>query len=290
MSAVNLLNSMSPVSVSIATGTKSIAQNNQNENTENAIVVLQEDKVTLSNEKCQCSNGQDCQHQYSSNRSKARMAYLGIAKKASGSTVNTDDTENKPESKNNTVNSNESKDNEKGTLTEEKGANGKTLSDKEKQELKELKSRDLEVKKHEQTHQRVGSPYTSSPSYEYETGPDGKKYAVAGSVSIDSKDEETPEKTAEKMRIIIKAAKAPAQPSSKDLSVAADASRRLNEANAKVHKEKQEQMKENMESAKNKDSVNEDPAKKENEDKNIQDMTNGSTSAAPQKFSESKGF
>ena len=92
------------------------------------------------------------------------------------------------------------------------------------------------------------------------------------------------------MRIIIKAAKAPAQPSSKDLSVAADASRRLNEANAKVQKEKQEQMKENMESANNKDSVNEDPAKKENENKNIQDMTEGSSSIAPQKFSESKGF
>lgn len=288
MSAVNLLNSVSPVSGSIATGKKSIAQNTPNENTENKIVVLQEDKVTLSNEKCQCSNGQDCQHQYSSNRSKARMAYLGITKKVSGSTVNTDNSENKPESKNNTVNFNES--NEKGTLAEEKGANGKPLSDKEKQELQELKSRDLEVKQHEQTHQRVGSPYTSSPSYEYETGPDGKKYAVAGSVNIDSSDADTPEKTAEKMRIIIKAAKAPAQPSSKDLSVAADASRRLNEANAKVQKEKQEQMKENMESANNKDSVNEDPAKKENENKNIQDMTEGSSSIAPQKFSESKGF
>ena len=267
MSTINLLNGMSPVSSNYATGSNSIAQNYSNENNENRILVLQEDTVTLSKDNCQCNDGQHCQHQYSSNRSKARMAYLGIAKKVSYPTVKTD--------------SNEDKTN----VTD-----GKPLSDKEKQELQELKSRDIEVKKHERTHQRVGSPYTSAPSYEYETGPDGKKYAVAGSVNIDSSDADTPEKTAEKMRIIIKAAKAPAQPSSKDLSVAADASRRLNEANAKVQKEKQEQMKENMESANNKDSVNEDPAKKENENKNIQDMTEGSSSIAPQKFSESKGF
>ena len=290
MSTINLLNGMSPVSSNYATGSNSIAQNYSNENNENRILVLQEDTVTLSKDNCQCNDGQNSQHQYSSNRSKARMAYLGIAKKVSDPTVKTDSNEDKTNVSDGTVNTDESKDNEKGSVSEEKGANGKTLSDKEKQQLQELKSRDIEVKKHEQTHQRVGSPYTSAPSYEYETGPDGKKYAVAGSVNIDSSDADTPEKTAEKMRIIIKAAKAPAQPSSKDLSVAADASRRLNEANAKVQKEKQEQMKENMESANNKDSVNEDPAKKENENKNIQDMTEGSSSIAPQKFSESKGF
>ena len=109
-------------------------------------------------------------------------------------------------------------------------------------------------------------------------------------MNIDSKDEETPEKTAEKMRIIIKAAKAPAQPSGKDLSVAADATRRLNEANAEVQKEQQEEMKESLEKTKNKNSLDEDPNKNDTKNKNVQDMTDGSTSSAPQKFSEAKGF
>ena len=290
MSTINLLNGMAPVSSNYATGSNSIAPNCSNENNENRILVLQEDTVTLSKDNCQCNDGQNCQHQYSSNRSKARKAYLGIAKKVSDPTVKTDSNEDKTNVTDGTVNTDESKDNEKGSVSEEKGANGKTLSDKEKQQLQELKSRDIEVKKHEQTHQRVGSPYTSAPSYEYETGPDGKKYAVAGSVNIDSKDEETPEKTAKKMRIIIKAAKAPAQPSGKDLSVAADATRRLNEANAKIQKEQQEEMKESLEKTKNKNSLDEVPNKNDTKNKNVQDMTGGSTSSAPQKFSEAKGF
>lgn len=290
MSAINLINGMSPVSCNCATGPGSITQNNQNKDTLKSIVVLQEDKVTLSKDNCKCNNGQDSLNQYSSNRSKARMAYLGIAKNVSDNSVNKDDSENISNIKDNAVNSDKSKDSQKDSVNEEKGANGKPLSDKEKQEIQELKSRDLEVKEHERAHQRVGSPYTSSPSYEYETGPDGKKYAVAGSVNISTDDEDTPEKTAEKMRIVIKAAKAPAQPSSKDLSVAADASRRLNEANSQIQKEKQKEMQENIESANQKDSVNQAPEKNDNEDKKTQDIADSTTSQTSQKFSESKGF
>ena len=42
-----------------------------------------------------------------------------------------------------------------------------------------LKATDTEVKAHENAHKAAaGGLRTSAPNYEYETGPDGKKYAV----------------------------------------------------------------------------------------------------------------
>jgi hypothetical protein len=109
-----------------------------------------------------------------------------------------------------------------------------TLNNDEKNKVQELKDRDREVRVHEQAHAAVGGQYAGSPSYEYQTGPDGKRYAVGGEVSIDVSEEEKPEDTIQKMKIVRAAALAPAEPSTKDLKVAAEASQKENQARAKV--------------------------------------------------------
>lgn len=109
-----------------------------------------------------------------------------------------------------------------------------TLTDEDQKQVQDLKDRDKEVKIHEQAHAAVGGQYAGAPSYEYQTGPDGKRYAVGGEVSIDVSEEETPEDTIQKMQIVRAAALAPAEPSTQDLKVAAEASQKENQARAQV--------------------------------------------------------
>ena len=47
-----------------------------------------------------------------------------------------------------------------------------------------------------------------------------KRYAIGGEVQIDTSKEKTPQETIRKMQIVIRAALAPAEPSSQDLKVA----------------------------------------------------------------------
>lgn len=99
-----------------------------------------------------------------------------------------------------------------------------TLSASDRQIVTELKARDREVRDHEQAHKRVGGAYASSPTYDYQTGPDGKQYAVGGQVKIDASPvPDDPEATIAKMEIVKAAALAPAEPSSADRQVAAQA-------------------------------------------------------------------
>jgi hypothetical protein len=99
------------------------------------------------------------------------------------------------------------------------------LTPEEQQQVAELKARDQEVRTHEMAHVAAGGQYvTSGPSYEYEVGPDGRGYAVAGSVGIDTSPVSgDPEATIEKMQTVVAAAMAPAQPSGQDQKVAAAA-------------------------------------------------------------------
>jgi hypothetical protein len=112
-----------------------------------------------------------------------------------------------------------------------------SLSEEEKAEVKTLEDRDREVRVHEQAHAAVGGQYAGAPSYEYETGPDAKRYAVSGEVSIDVSEEENPEDTVEKMQIVRAAALAPSEPSSQDLKVAAEATQKESAARAQVSQE-----------------------------------------------------
>ena len=98
------------------------------------------------------------------------------------------------------------------------------LTDAEEQMLKDLKARDAEVRRHEQAHAAVGGGYASAPTYVYQQGPDGRRYAIGGSVQIDmSPVPNDPEATIAKMEVVRRAAMAPAEPSSADRSVAAAA-------------------------------------------------------------------
>jgi len=89
----------------------------------------------------------------------------------------------------------------------------------------ELKQRDQEVRAHEAAHLAAAGQYAKGgASYTYQKGPDGRRYAIGGEVPIDVSEEKTPEETIQKMRTLKRAAMAPAEPSSTDRSVAANAS------------------------------------------------------------------
>ncbi len=127
---------------------------------------------------------------------------------------------------------------------ERKAPDGHELSREELRQLQELEQRDREVKAHEHAHIAAGGRYvTSGASYKYETGPDGRKYATGGEVSIDTSEEKDPRATIRKMETVRKAALAPARPSSQDRRVAAQAARKIMDAEAELRKSRSEETK-----------------------------------------------
>ncbi|MGE6569606.1 putative metalloprotease CJM1_0395 family protein [Shewanella vesiculosa] len=108
-------------------------------------------------------------------------------------------------------------------------------------QIEQLVQRDSEVKTHEQAHAAVGGSLTQSPSYQYEKGPDGRRYAVEGEVSIDvSPVSGDPKATLSKMQKVYAAAMAPVQPSMADIRVAAQALQNMNEANKQLIQDRQQ--------------------------------------------------
>lgn len=109
------------------------------------------------------------------------------------------------------------------------------LSDDEKRQVDALKQRDREVHAHEQAHQAQGAGLAGGASYSYEQGPDGQRYAVAGSVPIDASSvPNDPEATVSKMETVRRAALAPADPSGPDLQIAARATQTEQKAQAQL--------------------------------------------------------
>lgn len=216
---------------------------------------LLDDVVTLS-EKTMNDSNEDL---FSKNRSKALMAYKQFGnisiEDAAKEVVKSQELpdENAAPAENDADNDEEKvktdpedkddKNKHKVGKENDKKANGEELSDEEQAEVQRLKERDQEVRTHEKAHQSAGGQYASAPVYEYEKGPDGKDYATGGHVNIDTSKESDPDKTIEKMRVVIKAAKAPAQPSGQDMKVAAEAQQTLNEAQMEKAKKQQEEMK-----------------------------------------------
>jgi len=99
------------------------------------------------------------------------------------------------------------------------------LSESDQELVRKLVARDAEVRTHEQAHIAAGGQYINGgPTYSYQTGPDGKRYAIGGSVSIDTSPVAgDPEATLEKARVVERAALAPKDPSSTDRQVASAA-------------------------------------------------------------------
>lgn len=91
--------------------------------------------------------------------------------------------------------------------------------------VQELKEIDQAVKRHETAHVIAGGRFIlSGANYSYKTGPDGKRYAVSGEVSIDTSPVPgDPEATIQKMNQIRRAALAPSDPSPQDRKVASTA-------------------------------------------------------------------
>jgi hypothetical protein len=109
------------------------------------------------------------------------------------------------------------------------------LTDAQRQQVDALANRDREVRQHEQAHALVGGPYAGSPSYTYQQGPDGERYAIGGEVPIDvAPIAGDPEATLAKMEVVRAAALAPAEPSSADHRIAQLASAQAAEAHAQL--------------------------------------------------------
>jgi hypothetical protein len=89
--------------------------------------------------------------------------------------------------------------------------------------LEELRQRDRDVRAHEAAHQAAGGSLTSGASFSYQTGPDGRAYAIGGEVGISLSTGRTPDETIAIARQIRAAALAPADPSGQDLRVASEA-------------------------------------------------------------------
>ncbi|WP_415911844.1 putative metalloprotease CJM1_0395 family protein [Neptuniibacter sp. QD37_11] len=132
----------------------------------------------------------------------------------------------------------------------------------EQQELeitRELAKRDREVRAHEQAHASIGGQYTSAPSYTYERGPDGRLYAVAGEVKIDTSPvPNDPQATLEKAEIIQRAALGVAEPSAADRAAAADARAMAAEARAEILQQEEGVKAEEASAAEESESEDED--------------------------------
>lgn len=85
--------------------------------------------------------------------------------------------------------------------------------------LEKFKRTDAQVRSHEQVHATIGQ--TTSPiSYNYQKGPDGKMYAVGGSVRFDTSIPDDPKSAAFKLDQLSKAAAGPTDPSGADTTIA----------------------------------------------------------------------
>ncbi len=154
--------------------------------------------------------------------------------------INPDASENQPQTETvRAVNETEKTENTRTDQTRQtnnRAAIVAELDPAEKRVLDKLKSRDREVRAHEQAHlSAAGNLATSSASFTYQRGPDGQRYAVGGEVGIDSaRVTGDPAATIQRAQQIRRAALAPATPSAQDRSVAVNASATALKAQAEL--------------------------------------------------------
>ncbi len=119
------------------------------------------------------------------------------------------------------------------------------MSPEDERQLQKLKQTDITVKNHERQHAAVAAGYVKNgPVYEYTIGPDNKRYAIAGHVSMDmSQVPNNPEATIRKAQVIKRAALAPADPSGADRAVASAAVKMELKASKELQSEQTENLK-----------------------------------------------
>ncbi|MCG5500584.1 putative metalloprotease CJM1_0395 family protein [Ectothiorhodospira lacustris] len=136
----------------------------------------------------------------------------------------------------------ETRDTEEAGTERERPRGVTELTPEEEQMVRELQQRDRDVRAHEQAHVAAGGRYvTSGASYDYQTGPDGRRYAVGGEVSIDTSRPADPQEAIQKARVIFAAAMAPADPSPQDHRVAAQARVMESQARSDARTQRQEE-------------------------------------------------
>jgi hypothetical protein len=129
--------------------------------------------------------------------------------------------------------------------------------------IRELTARDQEVRNHEQAHQAVGGQYAGAMEFTFQRGPDGKRYAVGGEVSINtSKIPGDPQATLQKADQIRRAALAPAEPSSQDRQVAALASQMSIEAQNEIRQVERQEIEKAAEERAEQRALNEEGSEK----------------------------
>ena len=129
-----------------------------------------------------------------------------------------------------------------------RGSDGESLDQAEVRQLETLRTRDREVRAHEAAHVAAGGRYVQGgPTYTFHTGPDGRRYAIGGEVSISTGKESTPEATLAKAQVIRAAAQAPASPSGADRAVAAAATHLEASARTEIREEKAAEVRETKE-------------------------------------------
>lgn len=109
------------------------------------------------------------------------------------------------------------------------------LSQEQQQQIQQLEKTDKEVKAHEAAHlAAAGGLATGGATFKYDTGPDGKRYAVSGEVQISISEGRTPAETIARAEQVRRAALAPANPSAQDQNVAAQAAQMEQRARAEL--------------------------------------------------------
>ena len=124
----------------------------------------------------------------------------------------------------------------KGGQSGKNAPNG--LTAEQQSQVDEMARTDREVRAHEQAHIAAGGVLVrGGANFVYQAGPDGKRYAVGGEVSIDTSPvKDDPAATIGKAFHIQRTALAPANPSSQDRQVAAAASSMAFQAQAELAK------------------------------------------------------
>jgi hypothetical protein len=122
---------------------------------------------------------------------------------------------------------------------EKDNSGNEELSEEDLRKVEELEKIDRKVRTHEQAHISAAGGYArGGANYNFVTGPDGKRYANAGHVNIDTSKENTPEATIRKADVVRKAALAPADPSPSDRQIAADATKMAENARRELAMER----------------------------------------------------
>lgn len=129
--------------------------------------------------------------------------------------------------------------NENAAADSEENQDPGELTDEEQDQVTRLQARDREVRTHEQAHlSAAGDLALGGPKYDYQRGPDGKRYAVGGEVEIDTSEvPNDPQATLSRAERIKRSALAPAEPSGQDRRVAAKADQMANKARREIAEE-----------------------------------------------------